>query len=118
MELNYLDLFKFYCIFSDLSHSGSCGCVGGISAEVPNLQTELNHLDLFKFYCIFSDLSYSSSCGCVGGYEWVWVCLGMPPHAPTLMHMHTCICTCITLKYTCILIANGCLHGGIHIDHV
>ena len=46
-----------------------------------------------------------SGCGCV------YVC---PPHAPTFMHMHTCICTCITLKYTCIVIPNG-LHGGIHV---
>ena len=41
-----------------------------------------------------------------------------PPHAPTFMHMHTCIGTCITLKYTCIVITNGCLHGGIHVYHV
>ena len=61
------------------------------SAEVPNLQTELNYLDSFKFYCIFSDLSHSGSCGSVDGWEWMWVCLGVPPTCPHIhahAHMH------------------------------
>ena len=32
---------------------------------------------------------------------------------------HTCTCTCTHIHmYTCIEIANGCQHGGIHVYHV
>ena len=52
---------------------------------------------------------------CLGG---VWGHLeawGVSPHACTCtrMHAHTCM-----HMYTCIEIANGCRHGGIHVDHV
>ena len=50
-----------------------------------------------------------------GGGRWVGGCLGaswsmggVPPH----MHMHA---HAHTHMYTCIEIANGCQHGGIHV---
>ena len=52
-----------------------------------------------------------------GGGRWVggvWGHGGVP-HAYTCMHMHAH--TCMHM-YTCIEIANGCRHGGIHVDHV
>ena len=55
-----------------------------------------------------------------GGGRWVGVSggiwdMGGVPHACTCMHMyaHTCM-----HMYTCIEIANGHRHGGIHVDHV
>ena len=44
-----------------------------------------------------------------GGGRWVdgiWGALGVPPHTCTCTHMHI---------YTCIEIANGHRHGGIHV---
>ena len=51
-----------------------------------------------------------------GGDRWVgclgtWGCPQTCAHARACMHMHTHM-------YTCIEIANGCQHGGIHVYHV
>ena len=83
----------------------------------------LNRIELSWFVQVllhFSDLRSPGSCRCglgVCGCECgcVSVC---PPYALTCMHIHTCICMCIMLKYTCIEIANGHLHGGINVYHV
>ena len=85
------------------------------SAEVPNLQTELNYLDSVMFYCIFSDMRPPAL---VGGWGLLWVCLGVPLTGPTCTYTYACICMCVTLKYTCIQIANGHCHGAIHDYHV
>ena len=53
-----------------------------------------------------------------GGGRWVGGCLrawGMSPHMCTYMCMHAHACMDM---YTCIEIANGHLHGGIHVYHV
>ena len=53
-----------------------------------------------------------------GGGRWVGGCLGASGgmgSVPT--HAHACTCT-HTHTCTCIEIANGCQHGGIHVDHV
>ena len=55
-------------------------------------------------------------------YGWVGVGVnvsaGCPSHVLPCMHTHTHAHTWVTLKYTCIEIANGWLHGGIHVYHV
>ena len=48
----------------------------------------------------------------MGGSRWGHG--GVPAHV--YMHMHACICTHIHM-YTCLEIANGCPHGGIHVYH-
>ena len=56
-----------------------------------------------------------------GGGRWVGGCLGasggmgVSPHVCTCMRMH--VHTRMHM-YTCIEIANGRRHGGIHVDHV
>ena len=50
--------------------------------------------------------------GGVWGHVEAW---GVSSHACTCMHMHT---HTHMHMYTCIEIANGCQHGGIHVDHV
>ena len=52
-----------------------------------------------------------------GGGRWVGVSGGIWGHRGC-PHMHAhCTHTCMHM-YTCIEIANGRQHGGIHIDHV
>ena len=47
--------------------------------------------------------------GCLGG---IWGHGGCPLHTRTCMHTHA---HAHTHMYTCIEIANGCQHGGIHV---
>ena len=132
-ELNYLDLFKSYCNSSDLGFLGSGG-VGQVGGWCPEWSTIVymssgmfrgkESSNRIKLSQLVQDLLNFGDLGSLwlwrvgGGWMGVWVCLDVFPHAPTFMHMQTCICTCITLKYTCIVIANVRLHGGIHVYHV
>ena len=81
------------------------------SAEVPNLQVESNYIDSFKLYCIFRYLRPQALAG-------VGVGVGVSEDPPTCLHMHTHAYMCVTLKYTCIEIANGHPHGDIHVYYV
>ena len=50
--------------------------------------------------------------GVVGGWGGIWGHRVVSPHTRTCMHMHTHAHTHI---YTCIEIANGRRHGGVHV---
>ena len=99
VELNYLNLFKTYCIFSDLAFlaSGGWGSWGGIwgdhlqsiwiqeCSEVKNLQTESNYLDKLRTYGIlvfWAPLWLLGMGQMGGGYLRIWE--GVPTH----VHMH------------------------------
>ena len=81
-------------------------------SEVKNLQNriELSRLvqDLLNFG-VLGSLQLWGGGRWGGGHLGAW---GVSPHTCTHMHMHT------THIYTCIEIANGRRHGGIHVYHV
>ena len=93
--MNYLDLFKFYCIFSDLSHPGSCGCVGGwdwvqvclgMSPTCPYIHA---HAHMCMHMCNTKIYMYSN-------------CKWPPPWR------HPCL-SCLTCMYICASI-HACMH--------
>ena len=73
------------------------------------LETESNYIDLFNTYWIFIDLDPpGSGRGNVGGGILGHGRYPTYMHAYIHMHMHVCV---YMLKYTCIEIVNGHLHG-------
>ena len=76
--------------------------------ESPN-RIELSRLvqDLLNF-SLLGSLRLLGGGRWVGGVRGIWGHGGVPPH--TCMHTHT-----HTHMYTCIEIANGRRHGGIHV---
>ena len=97
-------------IWVSLAWGGCCRWVGDILSE--QLLSQLVQ-DLLNF-SVFSSLwlwGGAGGWGCLGASG----DMGVSPHARTCTHMHAHACTHM---YTCIEIANGCQHGGIHVYHV
>ena len=75
----------------------------------------LNRIELSQLVQDLLNFAVLGSLWLWGGGRWVGGCQGhlgarggVPPHTHTHTHAHTHI-------YTCIEIANGCRHGGIHV---
>ena len=93
---------KFYCIFSDLSHSGSCGCVDGwkwmrvcLGVPPPHAPTFMHmhtHMHNTKIYM------YSN-------------CKWPPPWRHPCLSCLTCMCICVCTH------AHICLHGAPQYIH-
>ena len=102
MELNYLNSFKFYCMFSDLSHSGSCGCVDGrewvwvclgVPPTCPHIHEHAHmcmHMHNTKIYM------YSN-------------CKWLPPWRHPCLSCLTCMCICACMC--------ACMHMYAYMGH-
>ena len=87
MELNYLDLLMFYCIFSDLSHPSSCGCMGGwewvwVCLGVPHMPHIHAHAHMHTHMHNTKIYMYSN-------------CKWLPPWRHPCLSGLTCMCTCV-----------------------
>ena len=81
----------------------------------------LNRIELSRLVQDLLNFGVLGSLQLWGGGRWMGGCLGasggmgVSPHAHTHMRMHAQVCMHM---YTCIEIANGHQHGGIHVYHV
>ena len=91
---NLIILIQFYCIFSDLSHTSSCGCVWvgvcvGVSRCAPTCPNIHAHTHMHMDMCNTKIYMYSN-------------CKWLPPWRHPCLSCLTCMCIC------------ACIHACMH----